>query len=344
MAPYDAVWASESPQRVLHSHSTPRLPVGAYIRPVRMDRVKVVYIAGSGRSGSTLLDGVLGQGPGFFPAGELRSIWTWGAKPSARCGCGEPFRDCAFWADVFREAFGSLDCLNHPERFPHGFPELHRRDIARLVLPLRSASFERAVAAHAANLQALYASIARVSGCRGIIDSSKRFEYAYLLSAVAGIDLYVVHLVRDSRAVTSSELKWEARKYGGTYREPTKLLARRALAWSGNQLFSELLRARDVKYLLMRYEDFAIQPKAALDRVGRFIGEDVSDLPFVGEASMEFSANHAAIGNPVRFHQGRIDIRLDEAWRERMKPADKHLVTALTWPLLRRYGYVGAAS
>ena len=37
--------------------------------------VRVLYIAGSGRSGSTILDRTLGQVDGFFSAGELCNLW-----------------------------------------------------------------------------------------------------------------------------------------------------------------------------------------------------------------------------------------------------------------------------
>ena len=37
---------------------------------------KVLFIGGYGRSGSTLLDRVLGSTDGFFSAGELRSLFT----------------------------------------------------------------------------------------------------------------------------------------------------------------------------------------------------------------------------------------------------------------------------
>ena len=39
------------------------------------DKIKVLYIAGNGRSGSTLLGVLLGQIPGFFNVGEVRRVW-----------------------------------------------------------------------------------------------------------------------------------------------------------------------------------------------------------------------------------------------------------------------------
>jgi hypothetical protein len=62
------------------------------------DRVKVLYIAGSGRSGSTILDNTLGQIDGFFSVGELRYIWERGLIEDRLCGCGERVHQCPFWA------------------------------------------------------------------------------------------------------------------------------------------------------------------------------------------------------------------------------------------------------
>jgi uncharacterized protein YndB with AHSA1/START domain len=46
-------------------------------------------------------------------------------------------------------------------------------------------------------------------------------------------------------------------------------------------------------------------------------------------------------GNPSRFKTGNIDLRPDEEWKVKMRGADKNVVTALTAPLLLKYGYLG---
>jgi len=69
----------------------------------------VVYITGSGRSGSTLLERALGSAPGLVNVGELFDIFRRDAAQTERCGCGEPFATCPFWAEVARRAFGDWD-------------------------------------------------------------------------------------------------------------------------------------------------------------------------------------------------------------------------------------------
>jgi hypothetical protein len=42
----------------------------------------------------------------------------------------------------------------------------------------------------------------------------------------------------------------------------------------------------------------------------------------------------------VRFLNGRVPIRQDDAWQAAMPAGQRRAVTALTLPLLGRYGYV----
>jgi hypothetical protein len=44
-------------------------------------------------------------------------------------------------------------------------------------------------------------------------------------------------------------------------------------------------------------------------------------------------------GNPMRFDTGDVPLRLDDQWLRGMSRLDWTVVTALTLPRLRRYGY-----
>src|SRR5579872_7123206 len=68
----------------------------------------VLYIAGTGRSGSTVLANILGEVDGVFAAGEVRYLWQRGLKESRLCGCGLPVRDCPVRSQVLARA-GYLD-------------------------------------------------------------------------------------------------------------------------------------------------------------------------------------------------------------------------------------------
>jgi len=58
------------------------------------ERLKVLYVIGWDRSGSTLLDNLLGGVDGFFSSVELHKIWQEGLTEGRKCGCGRPVAAC----------------------------------------------------------------------------------------------------------------------------------------------------------------------------------------------------------------------------------------------------------
>src|ERR1700761_6524306 len=72
----------------------------------RMSRVTVVYLGGFGRSGSTLVERVLGAAAGWTNVGELVDLARSVAPADELCGCGLRFSRCPVWVEVGRRAFG----------------------------------------------------------------------------------------------------------------------------------------------------------------------------------------------------------------------------------------------
>jgi hypothetical protein len=78
----------------------------------------ILYIAGAGRSGSTLLGQILGQLEGFCFVGEMIGAWqTFGVR---RCGCQAMLTDCEFWAAVRQAAGRGTGALEASELFAFG--------------------------------------------------------------------------------------------------------------------------------------------------------------------------------------------------------------------------------
>jgi hypothetical protein len=69
----------------------------------------LLYLGGLGRSGSTIIERLLGQLPGVCSVGEVVHLWRRGIGDAERCGCGEPFPGCPFWSKVGLAAFGGWD-------------------------------------------------------------------------------------------------------------------------------------------------------------------------------------------------------------------------------------------
>jgi hypothetical protein len=64
-----------------------------------------------------------------------------------------------------------------------------------------------------------------------------------------------------------------------------------------------------------------------------------ADLGFLQDNRLSLGPNHTVAGNPIRFRRGDIPIVPDVEWQERLEPGARRIVTALTWPLLLRYGF-----
>jgi hypothetical protein len=303
--------------------------------------IKVLFIGGYGRSGSTLLERVLGEVDGFFPAGELRHVFREGYLENRLCGCGVRFRECAFWGRVTEEAFGGMDSFDAAEliRVKDRVDRFWR--IPQLTWNLGTKRRRAELLSYAARLREMYSAIASVSGARVIVDSSKDVSHGYVLNAIGPpVEPYVCHLVRDSRAAAHS---WARPKFNpGNGREMNRYGPVRASAeWVAINALTRMQRHVNPRYRLLRYDELASSPEAAIRRVLELIGEGDRDLPLVGGRRVAGGAHHTVAGNPDRFRHGEVEIRADEAWRGQMPEASRAAVTALTLPTLLRYGFVG---
>ena len=74
--------------------------------------MRVVFIGGSGRSGSTLIERLLGRLPGVCNVGEVAFLWERGLQRGELCGCGLALLECPFWCEVGKRAFGGWDSFN----------------------------------------------------------------------------------------------------------------------------------------------------------------------------------------------------------------------------------------
>jgi Sulfotransferase family len=309
---------------------------GGVARPV-----KVLYVAGLGRSGSTILANALGQVEGFFSGGELNFIWKHTLIENRLCGCGRPARECPFWGPVFEEEFGGQSEALAREMMRLQYSGARTRHIPMMLTEGGRRKIRGRLGEFLDNTERLYAAIQSVAGSRVIVDTSKEPAYGYALGMVPGIDLRVLHLVRDPRAAAYSWAK-KKRQPDSTDREfmHRKTPTQSAVLWDAwNAAIEALWRRMPARYLRLRYEDFIADPRRGFEEILNLTGEDDAELPLVGERDVKLGISHTVSGNPNRFDTGTVKLRQDRAWQEQMKSRDRALVTALTLPLLARYHY-----
>lgn len=303
------------------------------------DKPKVLYILGSGRNGSTVIGDVLGSAPGFDHVGELHWIWDRGAGENRPCGCGERFADCPFWQKVL-QGISDVAPTDSAERAELRHATLEGLAPLRLSGPRWAQRARPQQRSYLDLTERLYRSIADVADLDMIVDSSKRPVYGQAIMRLEGVDVYVVHLVRDSRAVAFS---WRRKKVNPD-RPDGGLMARypawkSALGWAVWNTMGEYLRSRNrSKFLRVRYEDFVSEPQNVLDAIGRFVGADVASA-LTGPRQVTPTPNHSISGNPSKFDKGAVQLREDREWAAAMEGKDFWVTTALTWPLLLWYRY-----
>ncbi len=305
--------------------------------------VRVGYVGGIGRSGSTLLCRVLGQVPGVVHVGEICYLWNQSVRNNRLCSCGSAFHDCPFWQKVGQQAFGGWDAVDATRIDKLRRRVERNRAVPRMVLTRAAGRYGRDLTEYAGIMARVFTAVRDVSGATVVLDNSKLPSSAYLRRRTPGLDLRVIHLVRSAQGVCYSWTKQLAREDfdGNAMRRFPPV--RSAADWMlYNALFDALAMLR-VPRSVVRYEDFVADPAGIARRLLDFLDVSYtdSDLDFIDDGSVTLDLDHSVWGNPSRIRTGPQQLRVDDAWRTGMRRTDRAAVTALTLPGLIRYGYLG---
>jgi len=302
---------------------------------MKKSKIKVLYIAGVERSGSTIFNRVLGQIEGFVAWGELRDIWEHGVAENNNCTCGNSFIDCDTWQQIFSEAFGGIDTLDTFQ-----LQELQRKTRS-MVLPhyfgiFKDAFFKQKVNQYLINLEKLYKAIQLTTDSKVIVDSSKASWYGYVLSLLPFVELYVVHLVRNPKGMCYS---LERRKQKGEPECQWYNPIHASLSWSfKNYSVEMLLNSSKNNYRRVCYESFIQNPQMTIDKILDFVQEKNTNTPFLDASTVKMSTDHIISGSPSsRSESGMVKLSLDDKWKQLMNPMDKILISSITFPLLKKY-------
>jgi len=300
--------------------------------------MKILYIGGATRSGSTLTEMILGNNPGFFSVGEVRYFWEHVQQGDIRCGCGQLLSECKFWSQIIN----SLQ--NEGVNFGQMSNLAMKLDRTRN-LPWLSTSLDhfqkREIDQFVSNLDILYTKINSLVGEKVIIDSSKLPSHLYLLRKIPQIDLHILHLIRDGRAVAYSWNK--RRKKDLAITTNTSWMPKRSMiwatsAWAVENYFVSTFKDR-FAYAQMRYEDFTTNPSQELNRIQNELGLPNIKIQYATNHSIKLTPNHSVNGNPIRFENKPITIAPDNEWQKIMPKLTRKLLGSLFSPILLKFQY-----
>lgn len=309
-----------------------------------------VSVVGAGRSGTTVLGGILGEVPGVFCPGELRWLWKRGVLASRRCGCGALITECEIWSKVLARGNAEPALLSAADQLAAAeavagwqgevFHSGSRR--RRRLLRLSSEPGWQALADYTEVLGATIDEMFAVTGASVIVDTSKRPHDAAVIARIGGLQHVVVQMVRDPRAVAHS---WGRAKVLPANDKSTAMGTRSPWSslrrWTENCLGAEYLRRRFPadRWLFIRYEDFVADPKSAIDDILDLVGRPPSDNPVEADGSVTMAGNHTVAGNPNRFDKGAVRIRSDDEWMRTEPRARQVMLGLAVLPLMRKYRY-----
>lgn len=293
---------------------------------------KLVYVASIGRSGSTLLELLLGAHPDMATMGELH---LWPHEIAHRtshlpCGCSLSLEACPFWQEMRRRE----DPLRAPSPRLDAFREHLNHGRALRIRRWRDfgsrPGSSPAIDTYGGNTQRVmeaFADLTEEATDRRpgwLIDSSKDpYRLSWLIRS-GRFDMTVLHMVRDPRGFVHSERKNVGEIDGlGLLR----LAARKSMAWRLHHMLvrrSAALLAPG-RYQLIRYEDLASEPGRVVAEVQARLG--CSPDPSVVDTFRD-RRFHAVGGNPMRHQAG--GITLDERWRTELAPFAQRMTKLLT--------------
>ena len=279
-----------------------------------MSRTTVVYLSGFGRSGSTLVERMLGAAPAWVNVGELVDLARSVARTDELCGCGEPFSRCPVWTRVGETAFGgwTTDVLDRLARVQRS--AARQRHLPGLLAPRRAASGALVELRNA--YAAVYRAVAEVTGSTVVVDASKGPALGAALAGAPDVDLRMLNVVRDPRAVAWSWRRHVDRPHAtsGTDEMWRIPVHRSAAQWSALQLEVEAIAyAARVPVARIRYEDLVADPVRTLVAATATLDVPLgpADLPVAG-GEVVLQPSHGLSGNPGRFRSGRVPLKRDD--------------------------------
>lgn len=301
---------------------------------------KVIYIVGSSRSGSTILNILLGNIDGVFAAGELNHYMRAGANSDSYCSCGRPVTTCEFWTSV-RNASDDMT-----KDHTHSFQDLTNtiENWRSLLSTNNKSSGNRLKQAYADYSDAYYDSILKISKNNFVVDASKSPVRLLHLLSNSNHEYKVIHTVRDPRGVCASLNKsWkkdvergiEVNLAGRPYRKIIKEL----------YLLSFLtilarLRTRKGNFLQVRHEDLVSRTKGTINNLQNFLEVDCHELAEHVANGGELQQSHNVGGNRLRMQKAIKISPTTDLWHENLSKTKAVLVTIAIIPLRLIYYFL----
>ena len=322
---------------------------------------QLAYILAASHSGSTLLSMLLGSHQQIATVGELKlSTKAIGDIDRYRCSCGQFIRRCDFWQKIANGMAGrgyDFDITDAGTDYREVDSRFARRLLSSMVrgtllencrdaaLGLSAIWRKQLPQIHKRNA-ALVSTIAELLKAQVVVDSSKiGLRLKYLLKN-PDLDVKVIRLIRDGRAVALTytnpadfaDARDPALRAGGTggdRRNERMLIEKAAYQWLRcmEEAQHALKQLDKSQWIEVRYEDLCRDTEAIMGRLFTFLGLEPGN-----KASDFRSVEQHVIGNGMRL-DCTDKVVLDERWKTVLTKNDLRTFDRIAGAINRRYGY-----
>jgi len=279
---------------------------------MQKNKIKLIYIVSNGRSGSTLLDLLLGMHSNIWTLGEFQNLPWELVEPRQACGCGTTVEHCSFWKDILRLHREELTNGNiHRFREKRGagkvlrFPELFGIITWKFLSP-----HDKLIHEYGTENYCIISDVIRKArqekDVQYVVDASKDPYRLFWLVQSGLFDIFAIHLVKDPRAFVYSMVKNDIGNSGKCLRMNVRYNVENLII---EKVLSYLPRT---KKNLIRYEDLALKPEKTIKMIFEHLRISSSKY----DAHNFRGRNHAISGNRMR-HE-RSGIYLDQKWMQHL--------------------------
>lgn len=254
---------------------------------------KVIYISGYGRSGSTLLDIVLGSQPNHTGCGELCNLFQYVSRQDPRVS--------GMWTNIVHKALVDNNVsIMDVEKFRLMFETVFVGFFCKFM-------FKKKFNVYKKIWRMVFVEVGRIDKSILIIDSSKtawrQFHRPFVLRDIIGNGLCVIHLERDLKSVKLSMQKGDNIKMEKGNANVKMLLPslRATIGQYLSRLFKWIYKNKDDNvFYSLKYRDFINQPIKTIEDI-----EDCLDVDFVGVKDLilsgsKFTAKKQFSGNRMK--------------------------------------------
>jgi hypothetical protein len=279
-----------------------------------------MYIMGTGRSGTTILEVLLSNNAGAVGVGEVTHVFQHGFVENRQCACGKAVDGCDFWRCV-RAGSGWTDGMVGE------FATLFARLGGHRGFAGAYRGFSAAVGRgeyDSANVQ-LFSTIKACTGATTVIDSSKYAARALHLARALPDHLKVICVTRSPAGLLTA-----FQKPHHDEQKPKGLFATMAYYVYVTTCLKLVSLKLGRSVLHVRYEDLMSNPSGVLSRIEDWSGLSTGEARGRLRDGRPFEVGHIVTGNRLR-KQGRVLFR----------PAASE-VTVHRWPQRAAVGLMNA--